>query len=74
MMPNSCFAKCLSTKGNTDHPDIIAWPPLIFLSCVVAGTVLHFLLPIRVMRYSASLSLGVVLAVVSASLAIWLNG
>jgi protein-S-isoprenylcysteine O-methyltransferase Ste14 len=50
---------------------VIALPPLIFLGCAVAGSLLHFIFPIRVMRYSVSLSLGIVLAVVSASLAIW---
>ena len=50
---------------------MIAWPPLIFLGCAVAGSLLHFIFPIRVMRYSVSLSLGIALAVVSASLALW---
>ena len=50
---------------------MIAWPPLIFLGCAVVGSLLHFIFPIRVMRYSLSLPLGVVLAIVSASLAIW---
>ena len=59
-----------STKSE-DHPAVIGFPPLIFLGCVVAGSVLHFIFPIRVMRYSLSLSLGVVLALASASLAIW---
>jgi len=50
---------------------VIAWPPLIFLGCAVVGSLLQFIFPIRVMTYPLSLSLGVVLAVVSASLAIW---
>ena len=54
-----------------DHPEVIAWPPLIFLGCAVLGSLLRFLFPMRIMRYSVSLSLGVVLTVVSASLAIW---
>ena len=62
-----------STKSE-DHPAVIGFPPLIFLGCVVAGSVLHFIFPIRVMRYSLSLSLGVVLALASASLAIWAVG
>ena len=61
----------MNSTDRTDHPDVIAWPPLIFLGCAVAGGLLQFIFPIRVMRYSVSLSLGVVLAVVSASLAIW---
>ena len=50
---------------------MIALPPIIFLGCAVLGSLLQFIFPIRVMRYSVSLSLGVVLAVLSASLAIW---
>ena len=50
---------------------MIALPPIIFLGCAVLGSLLQFIFPIRVMRYSVSLSLGVVLAVVSAFLAIW---
>lgn len=59
-----------STKSE-DHPAVIGFPPLIFLGCVVAGSLLHFIFPIRVMRYSLSLSLGVVLVLASVSLAIW---
>ena len=54
-----------------DHPEVIAWPPFIFAGCAVLGSLLRFLFPMRIMRYSVSLSLGVVLTVVSASLAIW---
>lgn len=61
----------MNSTDRSDHPDVIALPPLIFLGCAVAGGLLHFIFPIRVMRYSVSLSLGIVLAVVSASLAIW---
>lgn len=61
----------MNSTDITDHPDVIALPPLIFLGCAVAGGVLQFIFPFRVMNYSVSLSLGVVLAVVAASLAIW---
>ena len=61
----------MNSTDRADHPDVIAWPPLIFLGCAIGGSLLHFIFPIRVMRYPAALSLGVVLAVVSASLAIW---
>jgi protein-S-isoprenylcysteine O-methyltransferase Ste14 len=54
-----------------DHPNVIAWPPLIFLACAIGGTLGHFLYPVRMMRYSISLLVGIVLAMVSASLAIW---
>ncbi len=54
-----------------DHPDVKAWPPLIFLGCASVSTLLHFIFPIRVIGNSVSLSIGVALAVVSASLAAW---
>lgn len=50
---------------------MIAWPPLVFLGCAAAGGLLQFIFPLRVMKYSVSLSFGIVLAVVSVSLAIW---
>src|SRR2546426_6585538 len=66
------FGKALvNATDSADHPGVIAWPPLIFLGCAVVGSLLQFMFPVRVTRYSVSLSLGVVLAVVSASLAIW---
>ena len=61
----------MDSTDRADHPDVIAWPPLIFLGCAVVGSLLQFIFPIRVMRYSVALSSGVVLAVVSASLAVW---
>jgi protein-S-isoprenylcysteine O-methyltransferase Ste14 len=61
----------VNSTDRADHPDVIALPPIIFLGCAVLGSLLQFIFPIRVMRYSVSLSLGVVLAVVSAFLAIW---
>jgi protein-S-isoprenylcysteine O-methyltransferase Ste14 len=60
----------MESKNGADHPNIITWPPLIFAACAIGGTLLHFAYPIRVMRYSVSLSLGVVLAIVSAWVAI----
>ncbi len=61
----------MNSTDSADHPEVIALPPLIFLGCAVVSGLLQFIFPIRVMRYSLSLSLGIVLAVVSASLAIW---
>lgn len=61
----------VNSTDSADHPDVIAWPPLIFLGCAAVGSLLHFIFPIRVMRYSVSLSLGVGLAVVSVSLGAW---
>ncbi len=59
------------SANTTDHPGVVAWPPLIFLACAGVGALLHFLVPVRVLRYSVSLAAGVCLAVVAAALAIW---
>src|SRR6266516_2258219 len=61
----------VNSTDSADHPDVIAWPPLIFLGCAAVGSLLHFIFPMRVMRYSVSLSLGVGLAVASVSLGAW---
>ena len=61
----------MSAKQNKDHPDVIAWPPLIFAGCAVAGVIAHFIFPVRVIRYPISLSIGVALAALSLSVAIW---
>ena len=70
--PTTPFGKAtVNSTDRADHPDVIALPPIIFLGCAVLGSLLQFIFPIRVMRYTVTLPLGVVLAVVSASLAIW---
>lgn len=61
----------MNSTDNTDHPDIIAWPPVIFLTSVGVSGLLHWVIAIRVMKYSLSLSLGVVLAVIAISQALW---
>lgn len=67
MVPNPS----VNSTDSADHPDVVAWPPVIFFACAVGGGLLHFIFPIRVMWYSVSLAFGVVSAVVSVSLAIW---
>jgi len=59
---------------SADHPDVILLPPFIFLGCAVTGSVVHFIFPVQVMRHSVSLSFGIVLALVSVSLALWAVG
>ncbi len=61
----------MNSAENSDHPDIIAWPPLIWLGCAAVSSLLHFIFRFRVMEYSLSLWLGVALAVVCVSQAIW---
>ena len=61
----------MNSKENPDHPDVITWPPLIFVVFAVVSILAHFVYHVQVMRYSISLLVGVILAVASASLAIW---
>jgi protein-S-isoprenylcysteine O-methyltransferase Ste14 len=61
----------VNSTQNPDHPDIIAWPPLIFVAGAVISTLAHFVYRVPLMRYSISLLIGVFLAVLSAALAIW---
>jgi protein-S-isoprenylcysteine O-methyltransferase Ste14 len=61
----------MSAKQNEDRPDVIAWPPLIFAGCAVAGAIAHFIFPVRVIRYPIALLIGLALAVLSMSVAIW---
>ncbi len=61
----------MTSQQNQDHPDVIAWPPLIFVGCAVIGTIAHFCFPIQVLRYSLSVFIGVLLALASMALAFW---
>jgi len=69
--PGQTGKASLSSADNVDHPGVIAWPPLIFLGCAAAGGLLQFIFPLRVMKYSVSLLVSGVLALVSISLAVW---
>ena len=61
----------MNRQSGTDHPDIIAFPPVIFVGCLAISGLLHFVFPLRVMMYSASLSIGIALASASLTLGIW---
>lgn len=55
-----------------DHPGVIAFPPLIWLTCaVLSGLAQHFIFPSPMMRDEVSLPLGIGLAVAAVSLLIW---
>ena len=54
-----------------DHPDVIVMPPLAFLACAGAGFLLHHLMPVRLMRSTASVWIGVAIGITSVVLAIW---
>jgi len=59
------------TGVESDHPQIVAWPPLIFSASMVLSGVLHFFLPLRMMSNSASLPVGLALELIGATLALW---
>lgn len=61
----------MNPQNGTDHPDIIAFPPAIFIGCVAISGLLHLVLPLRMMWYPAALVIGIVLALVSLTLGIW---
>ena len=61
----------MDSSKSSDHPDIIALPPLIFLAGAVVSAVLHYIHPVRVMKYSVSLPLGIFIALVAVCFALW---
>jgi len=61
----------MSSDTSSDHPDIIAFPPFIFLGCALISIVLRFLFPLRLMDYSISWPIGTALALLAVSMAIW---
>lgn len=61
----------MNSTDKPDRPDIITWPPLIFVACAGISTVAHFTCPFRVARHSVSSVAGGILAVLSGFLAIW---
>lgn len=50
---------------------MIAWPPLVLTGCAVAGVLLHFIFPLRIMNYGWALAAAVILTAFSGSLALW---
>jgi len=69
--PNQTGKASVCSTDSSDHPGVIAWPPGVFLGCAAVGSLLQVFFPIRVARYPVSLSLGIVLALVSISVALW---
>ena len=64
----------MNSRTGADHPDVFPFPPLFFIGCAAVSALLHYLLPLRVMRYSVSLSIGLVLAGASGALVLWAAG
>jgi protein-S-isoprenylcysteine O-methyltransferase Ste14 len=54
-----------------DNPGVVAFPPLIFGSFAAVGIGLHFIAPVRLLPYWTAFGIGIALAVLSASLALW---
>lgn len=63
----------MKSAHTKDHPEVIAFPPLIWLMCAVtSGLVQHFIIfPSHMMRDEVSLPLGIALSVAAVALLIW---
>jgi protein-S-isoprenylcysteine O-methyltransferase Ste14 len=58
-------------EPGTDHPRVIAFPPLLFVSTLVAGWLLHLGFPQRLLSALPARVLGVALVVAAFLLAAW---
>ena len=61
----------MESNDTRDHPGVIAFPPLIWLVCAVISGLVHFVSPSRIMSYGVALPIGIALAVMAPSLALW---
>jgi len=63
----------MRSTDTRDHPGVIAFPPLIWLTCAaISGLVQHFIIfPSHMMRDEVSFLLGIALAVAAVSLLFW---
>src|ERR1035438_4155383 len=61
----------MNSRDNTDHPNVIAPPPLIFLGCAALSGLIHYAYPLQVAKYPGLGWTGFVLAAISGSFAIW---
>ena len=57
--------------AESDHPNIIALPPLIYLTALIAGVVAHFLDPRPLFHSRAVFWVGVAMVGVCVALALW---
>lgn len=58
-------------QSQTDHPGVIALPPLLFLGFLAGGVVLNLLRPLPISASIATRIVGGVLVLAGLSLAIW---
>jgi protein-S-isoprenylcysteine O-methyltransferase Ste14 len=61
----------VESNDTRDHPGVIAFPPLIWLVCAVISGIAHFMFPHRMMSAEVSRMVGIALAVMAPSLALW---
>ena len=61
----------MKSTDTTDHPGVIAFPPLIWLVCAVTSALVHFIFPCLMMSPGVARPVGIALAVAAPSLAIW---
>lgn len=60
----------MNSTSSTDHPGVIAFPPLIWLVCAVVSLLLHFMISIRIIMSGVSLPLGIAFVLLAPSLAL----
>jgi protein-S-isoprenylcysteine O-methyltransferase Ste14 len=61
----------MDPPDKADHPGVIAFPPLIFVGCAIAGGLFQLMFPLRIMNASVARTLGIVLASIAGCLSIW---
>ena len=61
----------MEANSAKDNPGVIAFPPLIWLICAVISVIARLVFPHRIMTYGVALPVGIVLAVIAPTLALW---
>jgi protein-S-isoprenylcysteine O-methyltransferase Ste14 len=56
---------------STDSPDVVAWPPLVFLGALAPALLLHWLMPVQLLPPTLSRVLGAALCAGSGVVALW---
>lgn len=61
----------MNSRSQQDHPGVIAFPPLIWLVGAGLSGLAHYFFPHRLMSPEVSRPIGIALAIVAPSLALW---
>jgi len=61
----------MNSTDDTDHPNVIALPPVIFCGCIGLSVLAHYAYPLQVTKHPVLRLAGVLLAATSGSFAIW---